>query len=86
MFQYHSQQVHSHIKNGKGTTKIQTVKIKDKKGTKEVILKNSKGKTLHKTRKVLKLRDIYNIKNGNFIPGLFRDCSKADKFPFHTTT
>ena len=75
MFQYRSQQVHSYIKNGKGTTKIQTVKIKDKKGIKEVILKNSKGKTLRKTRKALKPCDIRNIQNGNFIPGLFRDCS-----------
>ena len=74
MFQYHSQQVHSHIVNGKGTTKIQTVKIKNKKGTKEVVVKNMKGKTLQKTRKVLKSGDIRNIKNGNFITGLFRDC------------
>lgn len=74
MFQYYSKQVHSHIVNGKGATKIQTVKIKDKKGSKEVIVKNMKGKTLQKTRKVLKSGDIHNIKNGNFIPGLFRDC------------
>lgn len=73
MFQYYSQQVHSHIVNGKGKTKIQTIKIKNKKGTKEVVVKNTKGKTL-KTRKVLKSGDIRNIKKGNFIPGLFRDC------------
>lgn len=79
MFQYHSQQVHSQVVNGKGTTKIQTVKIKNKKGMKEVVVKNMKGKTLQKTRKALKYRDIRNIQNGNFIPGLFRDCQKADK-------
>jgi hypothetical protein len=55
MFQYHSQQIHSRVVNGKGTTKIQTVKIKNKKGTKEVIIKNTKGKTLRPM----------NIKNGH---------------------
>jgi len=75
MFQYHSQQVHSHIVNGEGTTKVQTVSVNGKKGTKEVVVKNAKGKTLSKTRKALKSKDIHNIKNMNFIPGLFKDCS-----------
>ena len=75
MFQYYSQQVHSHMVNGKGSTKVQTVNIKDKKGFKEVVVKNAKGKTIQKTRKALKSCDIKNIRNMNFVPGLFRDCN-----------
>lgn len=67
--------MHSQVVNGKGTTKIQTVTIKNKKGTKEVVVRDTKGKTLRKTRKSLTPSNIRNIRNGNFIPGLFRDCT-----------
>jgi hypothetical protein len=67
--------MHSQVVNGKGTTKIQTVTIKNKKGTKEVVVRDMKGKTLRKTRKSLTPSNIRNIRNGNFIPGLFRDCT-----------
>ena len=77
MFEYSSEQVRTSIIDGKGSTKVYRVHVNNSKGTKEVIEKNLRGKTLRKSRKPLKKSEIYCIRKCQFIPGLFRDCEKC---------
>ena len=71
MFAYKFEEVHSSMKNGKGKTRINRLNVNNKKGYKEIIVKNLKGHTLRKTRKALKKKDIHKIENRVWIPRLF---------------
>ena len=71
MFAYESNEIHSYMKNGKGTTRVNSVKIRNNKGTKEMLIKNLKGKTIKKTRKNLKKKEIQNIQQRKFMPNFF---------------
>jgi hypothetical protein len=75
MFKYYSSQVHSLYLNGKGKTKIHRVTVNGTKGTKEVIVKNSSGKILNKTRKALKKKEVNCIRKCKFVPDLFKSCN-----------
>jgi len=79
MFQYHSQQVHSDFKNGKGRTKIQTVSIRGKKGYKSVEILDKSGRVTKKSKKTLNKKEMNCIQKCQFIPGLFRDCEQCLK-------
>lgn len=70
-FLYHSEQIHSEMKNGKGQTRRNIVSIRNGKGTKTVVVMNAKGKTIKKNTKALKQAEIKKIKKNKFIPGLF---------------
>jgi hypothetical protein len=74
IFNYHSEQAHSMFVNGKGQTKINTVDIQHGKGTKAVIIKDRRGKTVKQSRKSLTKKEVDCIRKCQFIPGLFRDC------------
>ena len=83
MFEYHSQQLH--IEENKA--KIKKVDIQGKKGTKEIIEKSLKGRTLRKSKKPLKPSEIKCIQKCQFIPGLFKDCEDCIKnIPLKTKT
>jgi hypothetical protein len=71
-FQYYSKQIHTSVKNGKKTTRKNTVVVKNGKGTKTVVTKEN-GKT-RKSTKRLRPKEIHGIQNSQFIPGLFKDC------------
>lgn len=75
MFEYHSEQLH--IENNKA--KIKKVDIQGKKGTKQIIEKSLKGRTLRKSKKPLKPSEIKCIQKCQFIPGLFKDCEDCIK-------
>ena len=77
MFEYHSQQVHSDFKNSKGRTKIQTVSIRGKKGTKSVKICDRSGRVTKKSSKKLSKKEMECIRKCQFIPGLFRDCEQC---------
>ena len=79
MFIYHSEQVHSEFTNKKGRTKVHSVSIKGKKGTKSVIVYNRSGRMTKKASKSLTKKEIDCIRTCKFIPGLFRDCTKCIK-------
>jgi len=79
MFIYHSKQLHSEFKNKKGRTKVHSVTIKGKKGTKSVIIYNRLGKMTKKSSKPLTKNEIECIRTCQFIPGLFRDCTSCTK-------
>jgi hypothetical protein len=68
-FEYHSEQIHTTVKNGTKTTSNNIVKVKNGKGTKTVMLKEN-GRT-RKSIKPLTPKEIRSIKNSQFIPGLF---------------
>ena len=74
MFEYHSDQVHTVHRNGKGNTTINSVNISGTTGTKEVIVRSAKGKILNKSRKALRKKEIECIRNRKFVPGLFNSC------------
>jgi len=75
-FKYYSKQIHTSVKDGEHKTKITLVKIKGNRGFKEVVQK--KGfRTVGKTRKMLKQKEINCIRKCKFIPGLFKDCEKC---------
>jgi len=79
MFEYHSVQSHSDFKNRKGRTKIQSVSIRGKKGTKSVQIKDRAGRVTKKSSKKLSKKEMECIRKCQFIPGLFRDCEKCLK-------
>jgi hypothetical protein len=74
-FQYYSEQIHTSVKNGKKTTRKNTVVVKNGKGTKTVSMKE-RGRT-RKTTKRLTPKEIHSIQNSQFIPGLFKDCQQT---------
>ncbi len=72
MFVYSSTQSHFTQQNGKKSQEIQQVNVKNGKGTMTVIKKH-KGKTVKKTHPLTK-KQIKNIQERKFMPGLFRPC------------
>lgn len=76
MFEYHSQQIHSSFVRGKGRTKVQTVSIKGKKGTKSVEYRDRQGRVTRKSSKRLTKKEMDCIERCQFIPGLFKDCQR----------
>ena len=79
MFEYHSKQSHSEFTKGKERTKIQTVTIKGKRGTKSVVIKNQSGRVTKKSTKRLTKKEMECIRKCQFIPGLFKDCESCLK-------
>jgi hypothetical protein len=75
-FSYHSEQVHSEFKKGKGQTRRNSVSIKDGKGKKAVEVFSAEGKVLSRKEKTLTASELECIKRNKFIPGLFKDCVK----------
>jgi hypothetical protein len=71
-FAFHSEQVHSTYENGIEQTKKNIVNIKNGKGTKTVtIVKNGKANS---STKKLSTSEVKQIKQNQFIPGLFKPC------------
>jgi hypothetical protein len=71
-FAFHSEQVHSTYENGTEQTKKNIVNIKNGKGTKTVtIVKNGKANS---STKKLSTSEVKQIKQNQFIPGLFKPC------------
>lgn len=70
--------MHSSFTRGKGRTKIQTVSIKGKKGTKTVEIRNSSGRVTQKKSKPLTKKEMECIRRCQFIPGLFSDCKCSE--------
>ncbi len=79
MFEYTSDQVHSIHKNGKGYTRRNTVSIKNSKGFKAVEIVDENGKVRSYKKKALTAKERKCIKRCEFVPGLFKDCTKAWK-------
>jgi hypothetical protein len=75
-FSYHSEQVHSAFKNGKGETRRNTVNIKNGQGTKSVETYRSDGTVKSRAEKPLTKDELDCIRNNKFVPGLFKDCIK----------
>ena len=72
-FKYHSEQ--THMKDG--YTRKNIVNIMNNKGTKRVEEYDSGNKKrIHKVTKKLTKKQIHNIQNSVFIPGLFKDCCR----------
>jgi hypothetical protein len=70
-FSYHSEQVHTVVKNGYSNTRHNIVNIKNGKGEK-IILKKQNDKNLTKKKKRLTKKEISKIRKNQFIPELFR--------------
>ncbi len=75
-FSYHSEQVHSAFKNGKGETRRNTVNIKNGQGTKSVETYKADGTVKSRAEKPLTKEELDCIRKNKFIPGLFKDCVK----------
>ena len=73
-FSYHSEQVHSEFRNGKGQTRRNIVNVKNGKGTKSVELYDVSGNIKNRKEKALSAKELSCIKGNKFIPGLFKDC------------
>jgi hypothetical protein len=78
-FSYHSEQIHSSFSNGKGQTRRNIVNIKNGSGIKAVETYSATGKLLSRSEKSLKDTELQCIKKNEFIPGLFKDCSRPNK-------
>jgi hypothetical protein len=74
MFNYHSEEVHTTMINGKGQVRQNIVDVRNGKGTKEVVIRNPKGRVLTRKRKRLSGHELKCIRGRKFMPGLFRDC------------
>ena len=75
-FSYHSEQIHSAFKNGKGQTRRNVVDIKNGKGYKAVETYQADGKRKSRVQKDLSIQELQCIQKSKFIPGLFKDCIK----------
>lgn len=64
-FSYHSEQVHTIVKNGHSTTRHNIVHIKNGKGHKSIITNSTRKKN------PLTKKEIAKIRKNQFIPGLF---------------
>lgn len=78
-FSFHSEQIHSMFKNGKGQTRRNIVSVKNGKGTKAVEVFTMDGKSLSRKEKPLSKSELENIQMNRFIPKLFKDCTKSVK-------
>jgi hypothetical protein len=73
-FAYHSEQVHSLIKNGRGATRRNVVSIRNGRGEKAVEVYDAKGRQQSRVAKRLRASEVDRIRKNQFIPGLFKDC------------
>ena len=73
-FSYHSEQVHSMYKNGKGQTRRNIVSIQDGKGIKAVEVYTADGSQLSRKELPITAKELECIEKNKFIPGLFKDC------------
>ena len=73
-FSYHSEQVHSVLKNGKGLTRRNIVNIRNGRGEKAVEVYDAKGRQQSRVAKHLNASEVDRIRKNQFIPGLFKDC------------
>lgn len=72
-FHYHSVQTHTLIHNGTRRIKRNSVAINGTKGRKTTeIYDSKKSRKVAKNTKVLRPKEIANIRKGIFMPGLFR--------------
>jgi len=78
-FSFHSEQVHSMFKNGKGQTRRNTVSVKNGKGIKSVEVFTMDGKSIRRNEKPLSKSELEHIQMNKFIPKLFKDCTKSLK-------
>jgi hypothetical protein len=72
MFQYHSDQTHFTMQNGKKSQVTEHIHVKNGKGSITVI-KIQNGKKVSK-KHPLTYKQIKNIQQRKFMPGLFRPC------------
>jgi hypothetical protein len=79
-FQYNSIQEHVEHVNGNKRMKVMEVKIRNGRGYKRVTLKNNSGKLLSSDKKILSKKEIQNILQKKFIPGLFTPCINKCNF------
>ena len=79
MFDYHSEEIHATIHNGKGSVRQNIVNVWNGKGTKEVVIRTPKGRVVTRKRKALSGHELKCIRGRKFMPGLFRDCLKTRK-------
>ncbi len=79
-FQYNSIQEHVEDINGIKRMKVMEVKIRNGRGYKRVTLKNNSGKKITSDKKLLNRKEIANILQKRFIPGLFTPCINNCKF------
>jgi hypothetical protein len=75
-FSYHSEQVHSDFKNGKGQTRRNIVSIQNGKGVKAVETYAQNGTLKGRKEKQLTKGELECIQKNKFVPGLFKDCVK----------
>jgi len=73
-FSYHSEQVHSLFKHGKGQTRRNIVSIRNGKGIKAVETYSMDGKHLKRKELPLTDKELQCIAKNKFVPGLFKDC------------
>ncbi len=73
-FQYNSIQEHVEDVNGIKRMKVMEIKIRNGRGYKRVTLKNNSGKKITSDKKLLNRKEIANILQKKFIPGLFTPC------------
>jgi len=78
-FTYHSEQVHSVFKNGKGQTRRNIVDIKNGEGYKAVETYTAKGDLKGRKEKKLTKEELECIQKNKFVPGLFKDCIRSIK-------
>jgi hypothetical protein len=83
-FSYHSEQIHSSFKNGKGQTRRNIVNIKNGEGIKAMETYSANGKLVKRKEKTLTASELGCIKRNEFIPGLFKDCGSKSKRPSKT--
>ncbi len=74
MFNYHSEEVHATVYDGKGQVRQNVVNVRNGKGTKEIIIRTPKGRVITRKRKALSGKELKCIHGRKFMPGLFRDC------------
>ncbi len=79
-FQYNSIQEHVEDVNGIKRMKVMEIKIRNGRGYKRVTLKNNSGKKITSDKKLLNRKEIANILQKKFIPGLFTPCINNCKF------
>lgn len=79
MFNYHSEEIHATMYNGKGQVRQNIVDVRNGKGTKEVVIRTPKGRVVTRKCKRLSGHELKCIRGRKFMPGLFRDCLTRKK-------
>ena len=74
MFNYHSEEIHATVYDGKGRVRQNVVNVRNGKGTKEVVIRSPKGRVITRKRKALSGKELKCIHSRKFMPGLFKDC------------